>query len=153
MQTKLEQLKAAWASCDTAEALRIAARFPRLGEAGPAIQRAHQAQWNPAFYRQIGRDPGGRHPKKLEANLMNRLKQADLAPRCSATSKRTGCPCRAPAVKGWKVCRFHGAKSGAPKGKANGAWQGGRWAADAAADRRALGDLMRASRAMMKRLG
>lgn len=57
MRTKLDKLKAAWAAGDTAEALRIAAWFPGLGEAGPAILRAHKAQWNPAFYRQIGCDP------------------------------------------------------------------------------------------------
>jgi hypothetical protein len=32
------------------------------------------------------------------------------APRCTAKSKRTGHRCNAPAVRGWKVCRFHGAR-------------------------------------------
>ena len=31
------------------------------------------------------------------------------APRCRATSKRSGKPCRAPAVRGKAVCRMHGA--------------------------------------------
>jgi hypothetical protein len=41
------------------------------------------------------------------------------APRCQATSKRTGLQCRGPAMKGKKVCRMHGGKGGAPKGSSN----------------------------------
>jgi hypothetical protein len=37
------------------------------------------------------------------------------SPRCSATSKRTRRPCMAPAVTGWTVCRFHGARGGGTK--------------------------------------
>ena len=32
--------------------------------------------------------------------------------RCQATSKRTKRQCRGPAVSGWTVCRFHGARGG-----------------------------------------
>ena len=39
--------------------------------------------------------------------------------RCRATSKRSGLQCRAPAVKGYEVCRMHGAGGGAPKGNRN----------------------------------
>jgi len=42
------------------------------------------------------------------------------ARRCNANSKRTGLPCKAPAVRGYNVCRMHGARGGAPMGKANG---------------------------------
>ncbi len=52
---------------------------------------------------------------------MNRLYAFQKAPRCSATSKRTGKPCQAPAVRDWTVCRFHGAGGGAPKGAGSGA--------------------------------
>jgi hypothetical protein len=45
--------------------------------------------------------------------------------RCTAKSKRTGERCRAPAVRGYSVCRFHGARGGAPKGIDNGAWKHG----------------------------
>ena len=38
-------------------ALRIAAKFPRLGPHKIAIERAHQAYSNPAFFRQIKLDP------------------------------------------------------------------------------------------------
>jgi len=34
------------------------------------------------------------------------------APRCTAKSKRSGLPCKSPAVRGWKVCRMHGAGGG-----------------------------------------
>lgn len=34
--------------------------------------------------------------------------------RCHARSKTTGERCKAPAVKGWKVCRMHGARGGRP---------------------------------------
>ena len=44
-----------------------------------------------------------------------------LAPRCTAHSKRTGEPCRQPAMSGRRVCRLHGGKSpGAPRGKRHG---------------------------------
>lgn len=35
--------------------------------------------------------------------------------RCTARSKRSGEPCRNPAVLGWDVCRMHGARGGRPK--------------------------------------
>ena len=37
---------------------------------------------------------------------------------CKAMSKRTRVRCRAPAIKGKAVCRFHGGKSTGPKTKA-----------------------------------
>jgi len=57
--------------------------------------------------------------KKNDANPMR------LAPRCTAHSKRTGEPCCAPAVRGWTVCRMHGAGGGAPRGKAHGNYRHG----------------------------
>jgi hypothetical protein len=68
------------------------------------------------------------------------------APRCSATSKRTGERCKAPAVRGWNVCRFHGARGGAPKGEANGSYKHGLHTQEAIAERRLLSDLLRESR-------
>jgi len=41
------------------------------------------------------------------------------ARRCRARSKRSGKPCRSPAVRGFQVCRMHGAGGGAPKGNCN----------------------------------
>jgi hypothetical protein len=49
------------------------------------------------------------------------------ATRCRAHSKRTGKPCRSPAVRGWAVCRMHGACGGAPKGEANGNYRTGEY--------------------------
>src|SRR2546430_2166039 len=34
-------------------------------------------------------------------------------------------PCKAPAVRGWTVCRFHGARGGGPRGKRNGMFKHG----------------------------
>ncbi len=55
------------------------------------------------------------------------------SPRCTARSKRTGKLCRSPAVKGWSVCRMHGAGGGAPKGKRNGAYRHGGYTQEALA--------------------
>ncbi len=55
----------------------------------------------------------------------NPMHKAHAAPRCMATSKRSGQPCRAPAVNGWKVCRMHGAGGGAPTGTRNGNYRHG----------------------------
>jgi hypothetical protein len=41
---------------------------------------------------------------------MNRTYSFQKALGCSATSKRTRERCKAPAVRGWTVCRFHGAR-------------------------------------------
>ena len=68
------------------------------------------------------------------------------SPRCTATSKRTRERCRAPAVTGWCVCRFHGARGGGPKGKRNGSYKHGRFTAEAIANRQALSMLIRAAR-------
>lgn len=57
METKISKLKAAAANSDWHLALRIAAKFPRLGEHQAAIKRAHECVSNPAFYRQLGRCP------------------------------------------------------------------------------------------------
>jgi hypothetical protein len=75
------------------------------------------------------------------------------APRCCATSKRTGERCKAPAVKGWKVCRFHGARGGAPKGKRNGMYRHGLYTKEAVKDRRFLRQLLRQSRAAVTEIG
>ena len=56
---------------------------------------------------------------------INPMHKAHAAPRCKAKSKRTGKPCRAPAVRGCKVCRMHGARGGAPEGKRNGNYKHG----------------------------
>lgn len=47
------------------------------------------------------------------------------APRCTATSKRTRLQCGAPRERGSNVCRFHGARGGAPRGKRHGNYKHG----------------------------
>jgi hypothetical protein len=55
----------------------------------------------------------------------NPMQKAHAALRCRARSKRTGQRCKAPAVRGFRVCRMHGARGGAPKGKRNGNYRHG----------------------------
>lgn len=90
---------------------------------------------------------------KTRANPMHLVELMNTAPRCSAMSKRSRCRCRAPAVKGWNVCRMHGARSGAPSGKANGAWRHGRETNEAVARRRDLFKLIKSSRAQARQIG
>jgi hypothetical protein len=73
-----------------------------------------------------------------------------LSPRCCARSKRTGERCRAPAVTGWRVCRFHGARGGGPAGERNGMFRHGQATREAIEERRALTDLIRQVRASMR---
>ncbi len=56
---------------------------------------------------------------------INPMQSAHESPRCTATSKRSGKRCRAPAVRGWSVCRMHGAGGGAPSGPGNGRYKHG----------------------------
>jgi len=62
--------------------------------------------------------------------------------RCSAISKRTRKPCQAPAVTGWTVCRFHGARGGAPKGKRNGMYRHGLYTQAVVMERRTVRELL-----------
>jgi uncharacterized protein YjcR len=71
-----------------------------------------------------------------------------LASRCRAKSKRSGLKCRAPAVRGSKVCRMHGAASGAPKGNRN-ALKHGDFTAETLALKRQISALARMAREAM----
>ena len=55
-------------------------------------------------------------------------------------------PCMAPAMNGWTVCRFHGARGGGPRGERNGMYRHGLYTKDAREERRLLSDLLRQSR-------
>ncbi|SMC69227.1 hypothetical protein SAMN06295998_103488 [Primorskyibacter flagellatus] len=74
------------------------------------------------------------------------------APRCSAKSKRTGLPCRSPAVRGWAVCRMHGAGGGANPGKAHPNYQHGERSRESAAIRAFVNALAREGRDTSQRL-
>ena len=54
----------------------------------------------------------------MTANPMQGPLAMHQSPRCTAHSKRTGKPCGSPAVRGWAVCRMHGARGGCAKGQA-----------------------------------
>ena len=47
---------------------------------------------------------------------VNPMQRAHQSPRCHAHAKRTGILCKNPAVRGWAVCRMHGAGGGSPSG-------------------------------------
>lgn len=76
---------------------------------------------------------------------INPLDLANAAPRCRATSKRTGLACKAPAVRGYRVCRSHGAYGGAPSGIANGRYVHGRFTCEAVDQNRFTMALIRRS--------
>jgi len=59
---------------------------------------------------------------KHDANTMQRAHQPL---RCTARSKRSGRTCKAPAVRGWKVCRMHGARGGHGPGRDHPQYQHG----------------------------
>jgi hypothetical protein len=91
---------------------------------------------------------GGRgSPEKMGDVLMNAVYPFQKSPRCAATSKRTRRPCMAPAVTGWTVCRFHGARGGGPKGERNGMYRHGLNTKEAVKERRFLSGLLRLRRA------
>lgn len=56
METKLSIVKRHMRAGEWQEAIRIAARFSRLGEHRNAILDAHGAYTNPRFFVQIGKD-------------------------------------------------------------------------------------------------
>lgn len=68
------------------------------------------------------------------------------SPRCTAHSKRTGLPCCNPAVRGWSVCRMHGARGGAGPGKLNPAYRHGGRTKEVQEMRRWVAELGRESR-------
>ena len=92
---------------------------------------------------------------KREFNLMNQTNGCvfSKARQCSACSKRTKCQCRAPALKGKNVCRFHGGRAGAPSGPADGRYRHGGYTQEAMAERAIIRELVRDAREMVEALG
>ena len=76
---------------------------------------------------------------KSDANPMHK---AHAAPRCTARSKRSAHPCKAPAVRGWRVCRMHGAGGGHGADKANPAYRHGLRTREWVEIRKEIGELM-----------
>ncbi len=54
---KLDAVLDAMRADNWPEAIRLAAKFPRLGDEAKDIMRAQEALARPAFQRQLGRDP------------------------------------------------------------------------------------------------
>jgi uncharacterized protein YjcR len=71
-------------------------------------------------------------------------------PRCGAYSRRTGKPCRQPAMANGR-CRMHGGKAGAPRGNKN-ALKHGYYTAQAISNRRFLNKLLRESKETIEAL-
>jgi hypothetical protein len=78
----------------------------------------------------------------------NPMHRCNAAPRCRAKSKRTGLPCRSPAVGGYRVCRMHGAGGGAPEGKRNGNFRHGRRTKEVTEASRYMRELLRLVRGL-----
>ena len=55
--TSLERLVALLRAGDDRAALRMASRWPRLGQEGAAIRAGWDAAAHPGFYVQVGKDP------------------------------------------------------------------------------------------------
>lgn len=83
---------------------------------------------------------------KSDANPRDPAQRLRDAPRCRAKAKSTGQPCKAPAVKGWRVCRVHGAGGGAPRGQGHGNWLHGRRSLEITEMRRVTSALLRMAR-------
>ena len=73
----------------------------------------------------------------------NPLQSAHAAPRCTAHSKRSGFPCKNPAVRGWRVCRMHGAGGGAAGGETHPNYKHGMRAKEWIEERRLINELLR----------
>ena len=76
----------------------------------------------------------------------NPMQSAHSAPRCLAKAKSTGKPCAAPAVRGWRVCRVHGARGGHGRGEANPAYKHGMRSQEWVELRKSINDLARMER-------
>jgi hypothetical protein len=67
MTPKLDQLREAWRAGDKIGALRIASKFFDRSDDTKTFKRGWDAHANPAFYRQMGRDPAALTEAALEA--------------------------------------------------------------------------------------
>ena len=110
------------------EALR---RYRGGGEQRMIVEHVNVGEGGQAIIGNVN-STGGR--ENMTDNPMQRAR------RCHARSKRTGLPCKAPAVRGYSVCRMHGAGGGAPVGNKNALKHGGR-SAEIVAARRAANEL------------
>jgi hypothetical protein len=80
--------------------------------------------------------------EKSDANPISPTHRLRDAPRCHATAKRTGERCKCPAVRGWRVCRVHGAGGGHKAGLTHPQWKHGGRSREVAELRRALREFL-----------
>ncbi len=80
---------------------------------------------------------------KSAHNPMHSMQKAHEAPRCRARSKRTKLPCKNPAVKGWRVCRMHGARGGSQSGKLSASYKHGGATKEIKAMRKEIAQIVR----------
>ena len=83
---------------------------------------------------------------KTDANPIDPVQRLRDAPRCHARAKSTGQPCKAPAVRGWRVCRVHGAGGGHSAGKDHPSWRHGMRSQEWIEVRAEINDLVREAR-------
>lgn len=121
------------------------------GEQKMTVQHVHVAEGGQAIVGNVNAPTpeGGGRAEKSRNNPM-RLPM-HLACRCRARSKRSGLQCQAPAVRGYEVCRMHGAGGGAPKGNKN-ALRHGLFAGEAIATRRGVAELTKQARTLADRI-
>ena len=81
------------------------------------------------------------------------MSEAHSAPRCTATSKRTGERCKGPAVTGWRVFRFHGAGGGQSSEEHHPPWLHGMRARDWIEARAEINKLVRDVREIQCMIG
>jgi len=76
----------------------------------------------------------------------NPMQRAHAAPRCTAHAKRTGFLCKNPAVRGWRVCRMHGAGGGHHAGQEHPSWRHGMRSREWIEVRREINEMVREAR-------
>ena len=86
---------------------------------GQQVVRVERVNVEPGGQAIVGEVHHGERGEPAMKDDDNPMDRPNSAPRCSARSKRTGEPCRAPAVTGWRVCYFHGAGGGHRAGPAH----------------------------------
>lgn len=74
--SKVNQLRAAAAAGDWQKAIRIAARFPVLGDIRGKVLDAHMAYTNPRFAVQLGKDIEAMKAAGIAALTQTYIKQA-----------------------------------------------------------------------------
>lgn len=90
--------------------------------------------------------------EKSDANPISPVERLRDAPRCRAKAKSTGERCKCPAVRGWSVCRVHGAGGGHKAGSNHPRWKHGGRSYQADATRKLASELVREIRSLERRI-